>query len=578
MALNEYHMFLFNKSTVMDGKGNTKNNTQGCLQLIRLASYRWILRCMANHTMYPTMKENAATAFPHMFALIMFWCQGEKEYSKHAEMIFDKLTSTKSVIRFTSSEFVHHGNRVSLHFSPENSTLRVTPWVPFLLCLAQSMYENVDGKSIVTDHLFKGGYFNGKAPGPKGVKKDGKTKAPSETLKNMFIYSKSIEKCPNSGVRLAFDNQIEQPLTTRRTTPYGDIGFPNNAIFLASMLFDPASKNTKFPSSFDREQTKLMNALSNSKMPIKDLLPITPPEAEVDDDGDDDDDDEKPQPKPKIKHELVEQCLIHIAQKYCELENAIDEYQQYATTSGVGSGSPNDNNDNTNPDDDIDMWCSDNENPHVNNTLTALQNYHDELKDVLAESQNAFKEFADLLGLKNAGSSRSFLLTRKCSEIQAVDGKASASLIRGYLELAAKTAQNPRIIYTNPLKLKDLDKIVKSLGVDWEESFRSFANRVQIDAEMIEKGICAIHFKNVGNSGVSSSDILDAMEDGDVNNMLNIYHAQLNWLTKGWTSNIEHLTTTGKTLDHIEYLIWIEKETLYPALLELVRDDNSDQE
>jgi hypothetical protein len=224
------------------------------------------------------------------------------------------------------------------------------------------------------------------------------------------------------------------------------------------------------------------------------------------------------------------------------------------------------------------MWDSDNENPHVNNTLAALQNYHDELKDVFADTQDAFKEFADLLGLKNAASSRSFLLSRKCSEIQAVDGKASASLIRGYLELAAKTAQNPRIIYTTPLKLKDLDKIVKSLGVDWEESFRSFANRVQIDAEMIERGICAIHFKNVGNRGVSSSDVLDAMEDGDVNNVLNIYHAQLNWLTKGWTSNIEHLTTTGKTLDRIEYLIWIEKETLYPALLELVGDDNSDQE
>jgi hypothetical protein len=68
------------------------------------------------------------------------------------------------------------------------------------------------------------------------------------------------------------------------------------------------------------------------------------------------------------------------------------------------------------------------------------------------------------------------------------------------------------------------------------------------------------------------------MEDGDANNVLNIYHAQLNWLTKGWTSNIEHLETTGKTLDRIEYLIWIEKETLYPALLELVGDDNSDQD
>lgn len=576
-------MFLFNKSTVIDGKGNTKNSTQGCLQLIRLASYRWILRCMANHTMYPSMKEDAGTVFPHMFALIMFWCQGEKKHSAHAEMIFKKLTSTSSVIRFTSSEFVHNGNKVSLHFGPENSTLRVTPWVPFLLCLAQSMYENVDDKSIMTDHLFKGGYFNGKAPGVKKVKKDDKSTAPSETPKllNMFIYSKSIEKCPNSGVRLAFDNQIEQPLTTKRTAPYGDVGFPNNAVFLASMLFNPANKKTKFPPSFNREETKLVTALSNSKMSIKDLLPIKAPEAEeIDDDGDDyDDDEEKPQPKAKIKHELVEQCLIRTAERYCELENAIDGYQQYATTSGVGSGSLGDNNNNTNSDDDdIDMWGSDNEDQHVNNTLKALQNYHDELKEVFTDSQDAFKEFANLLGLKNAGSSRSFLLSRKCSEIQAIDRKVNASLIRGYLELAAKTAQNPQIIYVTPLKLKDLDKIVKSLGVDWEESFRSYANRVQIDAEMIEKGICAIQFKNVGNRRVSLIDVLDAMEDGDANNVLNIYHAQLNWLTKGWTSNIEHLNTTGKTLDRIEYLIWIEKETLYPALLELVGDDNSDQD
>ena len=58
--------------------------------------------------------------------------------------------------------------------------------------------------------------------------------------------------------------------------------------------------------------------------------------------------------------------------------------------------------------------------------------------------------------------------------------------------------------------------------------------------------------------------------------MLNVYHAQSNWLKKGWTSNIEHLKRTDETLDGIKYLIWIEKDTLYPALLDLVTDDDSD--
>jgi hypothetical protein len=157
VVLNEYHVYLFNKSTVFEVKRNTKNNAQGCLQVIRLASYRWLLRCMANHTMYPRMKECAGNFFPHMFSLIMFWCNGGTEYSETAEMIFKKVTSAKGENRFTSSEFYHHGNKVSLHFGPDNSTLRVTPWVPFLLCLAQSMNENVDDNGIKEGHLLKGG-------------------------------------------------------------------------------------------------------------------------------------------------------------------------------------------------------------------------------------------------------------------------------------------------------------------------------------------------------------------------------------------------------------------------------------
>jgi hypothetical protein len=393
----------------------------------------------------------------------------------------------------------------------------------------------------------------------------------------MFIYSPSTRGCPKAGVRLAYENQLEQPLTTRRIPPYNDVRVPNNIVFLASMLFNPASTNMKFPSSFAREETKLVTALGASEMYIKDLLPIAPDEAEVDDDKGDE--DEKPEPaKPRIKHELIEKCLFRMAQAYCDLENAMDEYPQYATIGGIDPLSSDDENSNKSSNGNNTDSGSDNEGTKFNNGLTALREYHDNMKEVYKDLQDAFKEFADLLQLKNADSCRSLLLSRKCSEIQAIDGRPNASLIQGYLQLAAKAAQSPRIIYKTPLKLKHLDKIVESMGVEWEESYMIAASEKQIDAEKIEKGICSVQFKRVGNRVVSLSDVLDAMEEGDENNVLNVYHAQLNWLKKGWTSNIEHLRKTGKTLDDIKYLIWIEKETLYPALLDLVEEDYSDQD
>jgi hypothetical protein len=225
------------------------------------------------------------------------------------------------------------------------------------------MNENVDDNGIKEGHLLKGGYFNGKAPGPKGVKKT-KTEAPSETPKllNMFIYNKNIDKCPNSGVRLAFDNQIEQTLTTKRMAPYGDVDFPNNISFTAFTLFQPASKNTKFPPSFQREEKKLITALTKSDMIIKDLLPIAEPEAEEVDDNGDDDGEDKPVPKARVKHESVVQCLVRVAETYCQIDNAIDEYPQYATSNGIS----NNENDSANSDsEDVDSG-SDNEDRRVN--------------------------------------------------------------------------------------------------------------------------------------------------------------------------------------------------------------------
>jgi hypothetical protein len=133
--------------------------------------------------MFPTMKEQAAPVFPSMVALMRFWCLRSMDHSEQAEMIFKKILNDSANTRFTSSEFVHHGNRLSLHFGPNNGTLQVTPWAPMLLCLAQSIHENVT--DIKTDHLFKGGYFNWKAPSAKGIKLDGKNIKPNEACINV---------------------------------------------------------------------------------------------------------------------------------------------------------------------------------------------------------------------------------------------------------------------------------------------------------------------------------------------------------------------------------------------------------
>jgi hypothetical protein len=54
------------------------------------------------------------------------------------------------------------------------------------------------------------------------------------------------------------------------------------------------------------------------------------------------------------------------------------------------------------------------------------------------------------------------------------------------------------------------------------------------------------------------------------------YHVQIHWLKKGWTSNIEHLQATGKAIDNIRYLIWMEKDTVCPTLMSLFKEYDSD--
>jgi hypothetical protein len=138
------------------------------------------------------------------------------------------------------------------------------------------MYENTDEECIKETPLFKGGYFNGHAPNPKGIMVDGKRG-------NMFIFNPHLRGCPKSGMRLVFENQLQRTLTTKRKAPHGNVLMPVNLQFTASMLFKPNSAHVKFPLAFRREEERVMTALNASTMTIKDLCPITPEEAVVND-------------------------------------------------------------------------------------------------------------------------------------------------------------------------------------------------------------------------------------------------------------------------------------------------------
>jgi hypothetical protein len=107
--------------------------------------------------------------------------------------------------------------------------------------------------------------------------------------------------------------------------------------------------------------------------------------------------------------------------------------------------------------------------------------------------------------------------------MKTTDGTPSACVINGYLQLVARTTQSPPIAYKTPLKLKDLNKIVKSLGVAWEDGMMTAATDNQINAEMIEKDICSVQFKKVRNRTITLSTVLEAMEEGDEDNVLNIF-------------------------------------------------------
>jgi hypothetical protein len=132
--------------------------------------------------MFPTMKEQAASVFPFMVDIIRFWCLRSMDHSEQAEMIFKKILSDSANTRFASPEFVHHGNRLSLHFGPNNGTLQVTPWAPMLWCLAQSIHENVSDDCIRTDHLFKGDISTGKLQVPKASSLMVKTQNPTRRV------------------------------------------------------------------------------------------------------------------------------------------------------------------------------------------------------------------------------------------------------------------------------------------------------------------------------------------------------------------------------------------------------------
>ena len=567
MVLNEYHQYMFQRSNIKDGKFNSKNSSLGCLRMIRLASYRWLLECMSTHTMFPTLNESAASIFPSMVTMIKFWCLRDQEESQRAELIFRKI-SADTTKKFTSSVFTHHCNRQSLHFNSENATLSISAFVPVLLMAAQAVHENVDDNCIKLHHLFVGGIFNGKAPALKTKKVDSEQTKRTETqkLENTYIYSPNIKKCPTGGVRLLFDNQLEQHLTTKRVGPYDDVEVPINFQFLASMIFNTAGTNAKFPPSYEKTKNKLIKALETSKMPVKDLLPVIAEQAEADEDEDDNMETSKPV-NPKIKTETVENFMCHMAERLCNLENAIDEYKQYA----------NSNDDDTNSNSGSEDMILDKDVTAVRGykyqkTVTALRKYHADLSEVFQESQEVFGKFGEQIKLTNTSSCRSFLVSRKCSEIQATDGLPSSSLIQGYLQLVEKTQHKPRFFYNTPFKLQNLDKIMVNMGLEWNENYMMQASNHGINAESIEKGICSIEFKQQ----TTVNDVVEAMDGSDVKNVLNIYHAQSHWLDKGWTSNIAHLVNTDKQDYEIKYLIWIEKDTLYQALLNLDGEYDSD--
>lgn len=503
-----------------------------------------------------------------------YWCLRDDRFEHVAYGTIEKMRCSRKGDKCFSSFFEGSCNVETLQLNHNRSTADVSGFIPMMLMIAQSAWDNCDRANLEVNSILKGGGMNGRAPNaPTTTGEDGK-KVTTPTMKtlNCYLFTSSIEGMPQSGCQILYDNQAQPQATVKRrgTTP-GLPGVPINPLFVAHILFKPLNENDsnadiyEYRNAFD----KILVAKNASKLPPDfDLCSVTyedtptqPPLENI----------TEKSTQTRVKPEPIIAQLITISQHVCDLQNALNEFRPSTLEVAENASAENDNavsEERNNSDDENHDGHEDDVTTDNSNSVTFKSTVEDELK----EMEKCVLAMASYTKMSGTTSCRSILIHQRYNDIKELGANVLASTINRYLTLAVQHPQSPVMIkdYAE-LRRGDLKLIVENFGVKYSSGMMTQIQEGNYltDPEL-EDGLVSVKFKGrIRSQGITVRDMRDPTDDLEINNIL---HAQEAWIRNDWVSNIGHMKLQGcgdEDFRKISMILWVKRETVYVNLKKL---------
>ena len=301
---------------------------------------------MGTFGIFPNLRKTAPDHLGQTVLMYKYWCLRDERFQHVAYATIERMRCARKGDKCFSSFFEASCNIETLQLNHNRSTADVSGFIPMMLMIAQSAWDNCDRANLEVDSVLKGGGMNGKAPGPPTTTNENGKKVTSPTMKTMncYLYTSSVEGMPQSGCQILYDNQAQpQALVKRRGTTPGLPGVPINPLFVASILFKPLNENDSNADTFEYRHAfdKIMIAKGASKLPPDfDLCSVsyedTPSQPPLENTT-------EKTTQMRVKPEPIMMQLITISQHVCDLQNALDDFKPSTSRLAENASAENDN-------------------------------------------------------------------------------------------------------------------------------------------------------------------------------------------------------------------------------------------
>ena len=582
------------------GDGNSKNNKTGTMRYLRIMVSKEFSKMMAIYGVFPEIRQDYATKhFGCLHRLHAFWINGSSEYESEALGFIEKFRGSKnnqSRFRCFSSDFQKSlSNETLMLYKDKRGTCPMTAWVPFVLVLMQSCFDNMDRTKTRDQPILRGGSVNGRCPSLKVKSKKGDAvdvnSAPPNRnpLQNIYLYSPAIRGMTAAGGLVTTDTQVILNSTTARrgNKAISRIDAPCGLGFGAAFLFEPLDSAMQI--SFKNDIKTLLRQKKRAKVDDDfDLMALSFDDEAEEVEPEEDDDTPPPAKQPRVKAGPIADKIY----AECEHLQDIATYNRYIkyylaaqpkpsmTSTGIGSDSEgNDDGRDNNPTNAND--ANSNTTKKLAEVIQEAREYHESVSESTKRLEQEICNMAGLLNLEGSTSCLSLLIHKTIQHINNLARSVEAPNIKTYLKYAAVVPRlHPKFEHCE-LKLKHLRHIVEAFGVVFNSNWNSVAtDTVLLTDNKLETGLASIKFVgNTDNVGGLVYDMIASEQEGATVDLTNIIQAQKQWMQHGWISNFQHMKNRGydrSKFDRIKMIIWVKEDTVYKDLRRIMYNEDID--